>query len=167
MGFSIASTRAAGFAFAAGLATIAAAWGFQVIGGFVPCKLCLEERWAYYAGLPLLLAGLLIAGRALGPARLLFALAGVVFLAGAGLAIYHAGAEWNFWPGPTDCGGGVGPVTDAGNLLAAMQHTRLVSCTEASFRLFGLSFAGWNVVMSLLVALACLRAATAGRDARF
>jgi hypothetical protein len=57
-------------------------------------------------------------------------------------------------------------VTDASNLLAAMQHTRIVSCSEATFRLFGLvSFAGLNVLASGFVGLLAFRAATASRNA--
>ncbi len=40
--------------FVLGLATIAGAWGSQLIGGLVPCELCLEQRLAYYWGLPVL-----------------------------------------------------------------------------------------------------------------
>ena len=38
-----------------GLLTILGAWGFQVIGGYFPCKLCLEQRVPYYVGLPVAL----------------------------------------------------------------------------------------------------------------
>ena len=51
--------KAAGLAFVLGLATIAAAWGSQIIGGLYPCELCLEQRMAYYYGLPLLAAVLI------------------------------------------------------------------------------------------------------------
>ncbi|MEP3665226.1 MAG: disulfide bond formation protein B, partial [Roseibium sp.] len=44
---------ATGLLLLGGLAAIATAWGFQLVGGFVPCKLCLEQRIPYYAGLPL------------------------------------------------------------------------------------------------------------------
>ena len=30
-------------------ATVVAAWVFQIAGGYVPCPLCLQQRWAYYA----------------------------------------------------------------------------------------------------------------------
>ena len=39
-----------------GLATILGAWGFELIGNYVPCKLCLEQRLPYYVGLPVVLA---------------------------------------------------------------------------------------------------------------
>lgn len=154
------SVRLLAAGLAIGLAAILGAWGFQLIGGYVPCELCLQQRLPYYAGLPLMAAGLALSSRAPGAARLLAAAGGLALLASAAIGGYQAGAEWGFWPGPTDCGGGSGPVTDAGNLLAQLQSTRLVSCTEASLRVLGLSFAGWNVVAagaSGLLALAAAR----------
>lgn len=151
--------------FAVGLAAILGAWGFQLIGGYVPCKLCYEERIPYYVGLPLLLAALLLRKRAPALARAAAALGGVAFLVGTALGGYHAGAEWGFWPGPSDCGGGTGPVTNAGDLLSQMKATRLVSCTEASVRFLGLSFAGWNTAASVVVALSAFAAAVSRRPA--
>lgn len=161
MSLEPAPWRAALLGFLIGLAAILGAWGFQLIGGYLPCKLCLQERLFYYSGLPLILLGLATAARLPRTARIAYALGGLVFLAGFGLGVYHAGAEWNFWAGPADCGGAQQTVTDAGSLLAQMQKTRLVSCTEATLRMFGLSFAGWNALASLAVAVLALRAATA------
>ena len=136
---------------------IATAWGFQLIGGFVPCELCLQQRVPYYIGLPLALAAVLaaLAGAKPSISRMLLIIAGLIFLYGFGLGIYHAGAEWAWWQGPTDCGGGDGPVTDVGDLLGQLDDIRIVSCTEVAGRFLGLSFAGWNVVASaFLVAVA-------------
>lgn len=152
-------------AFVLGLGAIVGAWGFQILGGYVPCKLCLQERVFYYVGLPpLLLAALLVPG---SPrlARLLALLGGLTFVAGTALGVYHTGAEWGFWLGPADCGGGTAPVTDASDLLRQMGRTRLVSCSEASIDLFGLSFAGWNAVASASVAILSLAAALGRRPA--
>jgi disulfide bond formation protein DsbB len=46
------------FVFIVALATILAAWAFQLVGGYVPCKLCLEERIPYYVGVPVALVAL-------------------------------------------------------------------------------------------------------------
>lgn len=144
-------------------ASIAGAWAFQLIGGYLPCKLCLQERIPYYVGLPVLLVALALSGLQPRLATALAALAALIFLAGAGLGTYHAGAEWAFWQGPTDCGGANAVPTDAGNLMAALQSTRLVSCTEVTLRILGLSFAGWNVVVSLAVVVLSTFAALALR----
>lgn len=141
-----------------GGATISAAWGFQLIGGFLPCELCLEQRHPYYAALPL--AAVALAGFYLGWSRtiragLLF-VAGGAMLYGAGLGVYQAGAEWAFWPGPADCGSTGGGAASVNDLMSQLQSTRLVSCTEASWRMFGLSFAGWNAVASTVLSLVAL-----------
>jgi disulfide bond formation protein DsbB len=155
---------AGALAFALAAVTIATAWGFQLIGGYAPCALCLEQRLPYYAGLPLIAAGLLAdrLGARLTVLRVALVLAAGVFAYGLALGVYQAGAEWAFWPGPTDCGGGVATTATAGNLLAQIQSTRLVSCTEASWRMFGLSFAGWNAVTSLAIVALTLGGAVIG-----
>ncbi len=146
-----------------GIAVIAMAWGFQLIGGYVPCKLCLEQRIPYYLGLPLVLIALvlLLKSQRLLPVFLLSVVA-VIFAYGAGLGIYQAGAEWQFWDGPRDCGGGGGLPSTASDMLSALARTRVVSCTEASWRMLGLSFAGWNAVASSGLAGLAAVAAVAG-----
>ncbi len=145
--------------FAVGAATIAGAWGFELIGGFVPCKLCLEERLPYYVGLPMALAALLaaLAGAKPTVVRMLLIVAGLIFAINVYLGTYHAGAEWGLWQGPADCGvGGAGPATSANDLLEQLKGIRIVSCSEASWRLFFLSFAGWNAVVSLFLVVVAL-----------
>lgn len=146
--------------FGLGLAAILGAWGFQIFGGYSPCKLCLEQRIPYYLGLPVLLVAILLlaARRSTGLARALLVLAGVIFLVGLGLGIYHAGVEWKFWLGPADCGGGLTTTSNAGDLLAQVNKTKVVSCTDAALRVLGLSFAGWNAVVSAVIAALLLRA---------
>ena len=155
---------AGALALALGVVTIATAWGFQLIGGYAPCALCLEQRVPYYVGLPVIAAGLIAhrIGARLLVLRVALLLAAGVFAYGMALGVYQAGAEWAFWPGPTDCGGGVATTTSAGNLLSQIQSTRLVSCTEASWRMFGLSFAGWNAVASAALVALTLAGAAAG-----
>lgn len=140
-------------AFALALCSIAGAWGFELIGGYVPCKLCLLQRNPYYIGLPILFVLLIAAasGRDGRFVRAAYGLVGLIFLISTGIAIYQSGAEWGWWPGPTDCGGGA-TLTSGMNLLQEMRSTHIVSCTEASLRVLGLSFAGWNAVVTAAVA---------------
>jgi disulfide bond formation protein DsbB len=143
------------------------ALGFQYLGGYVPCMLCLMERYAYYAAIPVLFAALaLTSGSYRGLAAALFFLVALAFLANAGLGIYHAGAEWKFWPGPDSCGGGQSLTTSAGSLLDDIKGIKVMKCDEASFRFLGISFAGWNVVSSLLIMVLALRAGFAAKATR-
>lgn len=143
--------------FGLGLATIVGAWGFQLIGGYQPCALCLEQRIPYYIGLPVVALGLvsLVKGWPACLTRGAFLLAGIFFLYGLGLAVQQSGAEWGFWAGPSDCAStGGGAPTSVGGLLQALETTKIVSCTEVQWRMFGLSFAGWNAVVSALLTVA-------------
>ena len=160
-----AAFRAPGLAFLAGLFAIIAAWGFEIIGGYLPCKLCLQERIPYYVGLPILLVGLLLSQRMPRLARLLYFIGGAIFFFGSTLAGYHVGAEWKLWVGPSDCGGTPTVITSATDLMAAVKGTRLVSCSEAPISLFGLSFAGWDVLSTLFVGIMSWRGVFARRDA--
>jgi disulfide bond formation protein DsbB len=149
----------------AATAIILLALAFQYIGGYKPCPLCLEQRYAYYAGIPLLFLGLVLLsmGRA-ALAAAIFVLVGIGFLGNAGLAGYHAGVEWKLWEGPQTCSGAMEPLGSAsGGLLKQLQQETFVRCDEAAWRLAGLSFAGWNAILCVLLALGCFRAAGATR----
>jgi disulfide bond formation protein DsbB len=141
---------------AAGMAvTVGTALGFQYIGGYIPCMLCYMEREPYYYGIPVAIAAAL-ASAFKAPAWLAKVLLGIVFIlmiAGAGMGTYHAGAEWAFWDGPSTCSTPVNAVTtNAGNLLNDLNTVHGPSCTQAALRVLGLSFAGWNVIASLILA---------------
>lgn len=157
------SRRAALVVMAGALAVIATFLIFEYVFGYRPCPLCLQQRLPWYFGAPLaaLLAALPDSQRRLrGVGLLLLAL---VFLISAGLGAYHAGVEWKFWAGPAGCSGQGSPA-DAAGLLNQLQSIRVVSCTDAAWRLFGLSMAGWNVLVSL--ALAAIAAAGSVHVAR-
>ncbi len=136
-------------------ATVGTALGFEHIGGFMPCKLCLEERTPYYVGAPLMAVAWLAYGLK-APAWLirgLILIGALLMTYGLALAVFHAGVELKYWPGPTDCSAATMKVTlDAGNLLSDLNNTHPPACDSAPGFFLGLSFAGWNVVASLFFA---------------
>ncbi len=135
-------------------ATIAGAWFFQLVLDIQPCPLCLEQRYAYYGIIPL--SALVAFAAAKGaPRPLLIAGLVVIALAAAGnslFGIYHAGVEWKFWQGPTDC---TGPLVDfgkAGSLLDQLDKVKVIRCDEVQWRFLGISLAGYNALISALMA---------------
>ncbi|MGA7324109.1 MAG: disulfide bond formation protein B [Rhodomicrobium sp.] len=130
--------------------TLAGAWLFQ-FAGYKPCPLCLEERIPYYAAVAGGALAAYLAGRAPRVTALLLAAACVGLLYNAGLGIYHAGAEWHFWPGPSTCGGD--DIQSTSSLAARLRHNDAVRCDEAAVRIFGLSLAGYSVLISAGLAL--------------
>ncbi len=139
------------------IAALGLAWFSQLVLELAPCKLCLEQRYAYYLDIPL---GLLIAFAAWrrAPMGLLAAglvVLGLMALGNAALAAYHAGVEWRFWAGPSDCSGPILDLSKAGGLLAQLDTVKVVRCDEVQWRFLGLSFAGYNVLASLALAALC------------
>jgi disulfide bond formation protein DsbB len=135
-------------------ATLAGAWFFQLVLDIRPCPLCLEQRYAYYLAIPLGALVALAAARDAPRTVLMAGLAilGLAALGNACLGAYHAGVEWHFWQGPTDCTGPVGNLGSAGNLLERLDTVKVIRCDEVQWRFLGLSLAGYNVLISLLMA---------------
>jgi len=141
-------------------ATILTALGFEHLGGYAPCPLCLEERYAYYFAVPAsALAFLCARGRGAGLARVLLVLIALAFLANAAAGVYHAGIEWKWWPGPGECSGGFALQWGEGGIV----DTPIIRCDEASWRFLGLSFAGWNAAISAVLAAIAAYGATRRR----
>jgi disulfide bond formation protein DsbB len=138
---------------------ILTALGFEHLGGYAPCPLCLLQRYAYYAAIPLLFVAMALVSEKPRLAGVLFFVVALAFLANAGLAAYHAGVEWKFWPGPDTCGTAQALPASAADLLNGLEATRVVRCDEAAWTFAGLSMAGWNVIASLLAFTGAIKAA--------
>jgi disulfide bond formation protein DsbB len=147
-------------------AVIGAVLAFQHLGGFIPCKLCLAQREPYYVAMPLAAIAALGAWLRWPPlvVRMLFVATAITLLYSTYLSVFHAGVEWQFWAGPTDCGATSGNISsNVGDLLGDLSATRPPSCDVAAGRFLGLSFAGWNVLASFGLALAALWGASLTR----
>ena len=142
---------------------LAGAWAFQLIGGYQPCALCLQQRLPYYVGIPVALLLVLGMGRFLSPKvqQLLFVVLALIFAVSLFFAVRHAGVEWKWWLGPAGCGAG-----DLSSIIAPLGSVEAdpdqipVFCDEAALRVLGLSFAGWNAVASLALLIAAIKGAT-------
>ena len=149
----------------ASAAMLAAAHAFETFGGYAPCELCLHQREVYWVAL-----GVGVVGFALGYMRLAWARRGadallaLIFLVSVGLAAYHAGVEWKWWPGPASCTG-AGHV-DASQLAAFMHGAKASApqCDQAAWRMFGLSMAGYNAIISVGLTVLSLLAVREARD---
>jgi disulfide bond formation protein DsbB len=148
--FGLTPAAAAAAVFVLSFATLAGAWYFQFVLLYQPCHLCLIQRIPYYTVIPLSFA-LAIAARYHAPRA--FVVGGLVILVAAALisaalGTYHAGIEWGFWDGPSDCTG----LSDLGGGFDQLNSIHIVPCDKAAWRFLGISLAGYNVVISLAMA---------------
>ena len=147
-------------ALAVSAAMLGAAHAFETFGKLAPCNLCLKQREVYWVAGTVALVAIAAsrspwAAKARRPFNLLLA---ATFLYGAGLAAFHAGVEWKWWPGPTTCTGG--SAAAAGDLVAMLKGGKVKppACDTAAWVFLGLSMAGWNAIASLGLAVASLTA---------
>ncbi len=145
----------AAFALAAAIALLGAAHAFEVFGGLAPCPLCLKQRDVYWMAIAISLPATLWAlfSHSKGTPRLAAYLLFGVFTAGAVVATFHAGGELHWWRLPATCGGSLGPV-NADDLITALSgRVRMPACDVAAWKMWGISMAGWNAIISTGLAL--------------
>jgi disulfide bond formation protein DsbB len=131
-------------------ALLGGALAFQHLGGLAPCEMCMWQRWPHLAAIGFGLAAWALARS--GAQRALVALAGIAILVAAGLGLFHAGVEQKWWQGPTTCS--VTPVAggSTADVLASVLAAPIVDCGTIAWELFGVSLAGWNALLSALIA---------------
>jgi disulfide bond formation protein DsbB len=134
------------------VAVIGSALGSQYIGGLEPCKLCHWQRIPYYVGIPLILLALLSANGPQALRKLMIACVCLIFVAGIGLGMYHVGVEQGWWPGPVSCSSSATLAGDLDQQIEALFNKQRVDCRDPAWVLFGISMAGYNAIMSLVMA---------------
>ena len=148
----------------AAVAMLATAYAFERFGGYMPCHLCLQQREVYWAAGGLALAAIAINWRGARPwlmISLCLAL-GAVFLYSFGLSGYHSLVEWKILPAPDTCTAlplNLNPDTILEQLNKPMHPP---SCGDAAWRdpIVKLSMAGWNAIVSIVLAGLSIFAAT-------
>jgi disulfide bond formation protein DsbB len=126
-------------------ALLAGAFAFQYLGGLPPCEMCLWQRWALAAAIELAVLGTLL--RRHGT---ILSLAALAILVNAAIAAFHVGVEFHWWQGVTDCA--AAPITGSTSaILTQVLAQPLVRCDAIPWSLFGVSMAGWNAVVSILI----------------
>lgn len=145
----------------ASAAMLATAHIFQRLG-YAPCLLCLKQREVYWVAGAVALGVMVVTRVVLKSARwraVLNLILGAIFLVGVGVAVYHAGVEWKFWPGPEACAPDSGVSADDIGALLAGEEVELPACDKPAWVFLGLSMAGWNALASLALAVLSLAAA--------
>lgn len=134
-------------------AMLAIAHAFQTFGGYQPCTLCLRQREVYWVVGAVALAFMFLV-RLPGGQRfrqLTCWILALGFVVSLGIAVYHAGAEWKFWPGPSTCSSAGASGVSAQALQDLLNGAKIKppACDQIVWSFLGLSMAGWNAAISL------------------
>ncbi len=117
-----------------------------------PCFLCLWQRIPYAVVILLSIMGG-IATKQMGIKYGAFniALCGIAFFINSGIAFYHVGVEQQWWS--SGCSVPNLSTLSPEDMMAVIQSAPAVSCGDIQFELFGISMAGYNVVLCLILGI--------------
>ena len=116
--------------------------------GFPACDLCLKQRWAWYLALIIASIPFIVT---INFNKILLSIISIILFCNSIFAGWHAGIEWNLWPGLTTCNSGA--TFDSNDLLETLKESSVPVCDDASIRIFGISLAGYNFIVSLLTSI--------------
>lgn len=135
----------------------------QYVFGLRPCELCIYQRIPYVF---IIAFGLIAYGAAKQDkkiSKIFMGLVGVTFLIGMGIAIFHVGVEQAWWPGLEQCGANVNDIAmTLEELRLEVLKAPVTRCNEIAWSLFGISMAGYNAILSFLMALFSFTAMRSG-----
>lgn len=133
-------------------AVLAAAFAFQYLGGLAPCQLCLWQRWPHAAAVGIGVLALILRRGTIG--RILPLLGSLAALASAGIGVFHVGVEQKWWAGLASCtAGSISGISTDDLLNPDVAVGAVVRCDAIAWQMFGISMAGWNVILSALLAM--------------
>jgi disulfide bond formation protein DsbB len=145
MDYAVARKLARALALLTPLVLLGGAYVSQYGYGLYPCEMCWWQRYAHFAALALAIGAWL---RPWG--WRLTALAGMAIALSAAIGLFHAGVEYHWWRGFTEC---TSYVAKSGNPLDAIMNAPLIRCDVAQWQFAGVSLAGWNFLISAASAL--------------
>lgn len=136
-------------------AMLAAAHSFQRFGGLQPCPICLDQRNWHWAVVAVGLIG--FAANRISPrvARISAFVVGLVLFGSAAQAVYHVAVEQHWVVAYCDARidlNDIRPMDFDGEVRAP-------ACDVIAWQMFGISMAGYNAIISLLLALSTMAVA--------
>ena len=129
------------------VALLGGAFAFQYIGGMAPCQLCLWQRWPHAAAILIGVVALTTGWRGLAWLGVIAA------LATAAIGVFHVGVEQKWWEGLASCtAGSIEGIAVSDLLDPSKDVASVVRCGDIAWSMLGISMAGWNVILSLILA---------------
>jgi len=125
------------------------AYYIEYILGHQPCNLCLLERIPYGLSIILIILNYIFKK----DIRFLILLLSLIFTFSLIISIYHFGIEKSFFEESALCAiKNTTEVLSKEELLKELQ-TKIISCKDVTFRIFGFSLTTINIIISLIIVI--------------
>ena len=132
---------------------LTAAYFVQHILGHKPCNLCLIERIPYIFAVLIIILTLILKKFE----KLVLVFLSLIFVSATIISFYHFGIEQGFIAESSVCDlGNKNANVSKDDLLKELQQ-KTISCKDVSFRIFGLSLATINTIISLILSIITIK----------
>tara|TARA_B110000027_G_C16076081_1_gene281388 strand:+ start:449 stop:934 length:486 start_codon:yes stop_codon:yes gene_type:complete len=129
------------------------AYIIQHVLGHIPCNLCLIERLPYLAAI-ILISLIFILNK---HEKLISLIVGLFFIFGVIISFYHFGIEQGFFSESLVCDLDNKNKTISTQDLLKQLEKKTISCKDVTFKVFGLSLATFNTIISAIISAIMLR----------
>jgi len=116
--------------------------------GYLPCKMCLYQRYPYYALIGITTIFVLLKNE---NNMVLLLIIEILILTGLFFAIWHVGIENHLLTGPMGCSNIINNVDNIEELKTILTNKPIVFCDEVNWSFLGISFAIYNSLLLLVL----------------
>ena len=140
------------FIFVLSIVSLISAFFIEYALGHKPCNLCILERIPYGLAIILIISNYI----SKISEKLIISLLILTFMFSVIISTYHFGIEQGFFDESAICG-----LKDSTELITKEDilnqlTEKKVSCKDVTFRIFGLSLTGINIILSLIITIILL-----------
>ena len=132
---------------------LGAAYFVQYILGHKPCNLCLIERIPYIFAVLIIILTLILKKFE----KLVLVLLSLTFISATIISFYHFGIEQGFIAESSVCDLESKNVNLSKDDLLKELQQKTISCKDVSFRIFGLSLATINTIISFILSIITIK----------
>ena len=137
------------------LISIISALYIEYILNYEPCKLCIYQRLPYVAAIFASFIGYYYSTND----KILIIII-MIFTISAIISGYHFGIENNLIEEISSCTNDSLDISNKSKLLESLSKSMPVDCKDATFKIFGVSLAAINTILSILIVIFSIRTLT-------
>ena len=137
------------FIFVLSIISLISAFFIEYALGHKPCNLCLLERIPYGLAIILIISNYIFKISE----KLIILLLILTFIFSLIISTYHFGIEQGFFDESAICGLKDSPELITKEDILNQLAEKKVSCKDVTFRIFGLSLTGINIILSLIITI--------------
>ena len=134
------------------LISIISALYIEYILQYEPCKLCIYQRLPYLAAIFVSFIGFNYSNND----QILIVVI-IIFTLSTLISGYHFGIENSIFDELSACTNGSSDILNKSKLLESLNKTMPVNCKDATFKIFGISLAAINTILSILIVIFSIR----------